>query len=164
MLRWAMGERNLSKLQDLIFYVTWRIRKDEQLDIARLARVVFEVDFTCYRRDGVSLTGSTYIATPHGPIPEGFQDVLAEMSNEGWLRTDASAGRSAFTPDEIALVDSILTGELGERSEQFPGWRSIPNGIPIPYGTALLSRPRLTPNEIAFGVALSEQLFAQREQ
>jgi hypothetical protein len=181
-----MGKHTSQKLHELIIYVTQQRGNDALFDAAHLSRLLFAADFTRYRQNGASITGSTYIATPHGPMPEGLPDTLAGMREQGWLAPDTHAANGAhpsrivalrapdstrLTPEEIALVDGIVAEQRksspdgqGDPLQTFLGWRAIPHGQRIPYGTALLSKPELTPTEVAFGLALSEQLAAPRER
>lgn len=179
-----MVRRDIEKLRELLLYIAKRSEGDPRFGVTRLMKALFWCDFACYRLTGEAITGSDYIKMPYGPMLEGQQSILESLQWRGALRIEQiptgqgvqqrpvalrESDVTRFTPDELALVDRIVDGQRGQTASQvsdlsheFLGWRVARKGERIPYGTALLSTPELTPEEIEFGLTLSRQLAAVR--
>ncbi len=180
-----MVRRNSDKLRELILYVATRWQDDSRFGVTRLTKALFWADFEAYRSTGEAITGSDYIKMRHGPMLEGQQSLLTSMEWQGTLRIErvqTGAGMqqrpvplrepdmTLFSADEIDVIDEIIAAHRGKTaaqisdlSHEFLGWRATRLGNRIAYGTALLSTPDLTPEEIAFGMELSYELARSRE-
>jgi hypothetical protein len=183
-----MVRRNIEKLHELILYIARQYEDDPLYGKTRLTKVLFWSDFEHYRQTGEAITGSDYIAMPQGPMLENLDGYLTGMGFKNWLTIEPapSGGPNplqrpvatrepnlgVFAADELAVIDRIIAeqrgtsaAEVSDLSHEFIGWRAAPrHGERIPYGTALLSKPRLTPELVAYGLELSAQLADDRER
>lgn len=173
-----MVKPSVDKLRELILYVSSRYADDERYTSTRLTKVLFWSDFEYFRETGQAITGSNYIRMPYGPMLERFQGILEAMETRGELRVRREhngaytqfrpfAGRSPkmslFSPEELEVIDRIIAENYGataasvsDVSHEFIGWQVARQGERIPYGTAWLSTPQVSQEDIQYAEQLAE--------
>lgn len=166
----------MNKFLELIVYISLRSDSDPHFGKVKLNKLLFYSDFTAYARLGRSISGQEYVKQPYGPVPrdigaaleslEGSQSVcLVPRTHFQHTQFRVLARRepdlSAFTGDEIAVVNEVLTelrdlnaSDTSERSHEFIGWRLAEMSETIPYETMLLSDEPPSEDDLAFGRAL----------
>ena len=165
------------KLAELILYISDRHETDEYYGSVRLAKTLFYADFLFSANTGQSITGKRYVRRDQGPMPADLLGTRDRLQREGALvmkerlvhgytqkRPIAirAADLSAFTADEIAIVDYVL-GELegvsatavSELSHRFKAWELAEDGEEIPYQTAFLSERQPSADDHAFARKLA---------
>jgi len=104
----------LAKLQPFLFYV-------------KLNKLLFYSDFLHFKRNGYSISGSTYHAIPKGPVPRGYGFLFEQMKKENLVQTKAERvetsnfvdyferlepikefDRNLFTDSELEVLELVL--------------------------------------------------------
>lgn len=111
----------VTRLKELILYITEKIGPVSRL---KLAKLVYLIDWSSYRKQGHAITRAYYLRERRGPVPATFGRDLDEMLGfEVDLKRGAVApgGRRRFSPsfaqNEASLIDEVL-GKFGRRSER----------------------------------------------
>ncbi len=73
------------KFRDLVHYVCWKCEDPSQLGATKLNKIAWFADVYAYRRDGVSMTGESYVKRQFGPVPRSILPTLALLQREGKL-------------------------------------------------------------------------------
>ncbi len=146
------------KLDALVHYICFRCENPAQLGATKLNKVLWYSDVFAFARDGVSITGGTYVKRQFGPVPK---DILAsrarlrasgalierEMSNYGYPQVQffalTPADISIFSAEQISLVDSVLdhicsnhtAASISQRSHDLV-WEVAAIGEEIPMAAA----------------------------
>lgn len=178
-----MVKYDYEKITEMLLYVAERYRDDRRFGTTRLTKVMFWAEFEQYAKTGEPIAGGHYVRMTQGPMLAGLQDRLLSLAYSGAIAIveRPSGGQtplrvpvplrapdmSSFTSDEIALLDRVIAEHRGESaskvsdlSHTFLGWQATKPRHTISYNTALVTKPELTPEERAYGLALSEQLAA----
>jgi len=98
----ADWEKLIAMLQLILFEAAKPLYKMAVLKIA------FYVDFTFYKRYGVSISGWRYAAINHGPVPNEWKSII---------RVAEEAGSISFEPDDNELGDLFYVPEKNEIEE-----------------------------------------------
>ena len=155
------------KLAELTLYVAAKCGLDQHYGVLKLNKILFYADFTAFKVHGRSITGAQYRKYPHGPAPAcmkylrhklvdnhdayEYLNPLPAVNADGEpiaekrLLAIKKPELDAFTPEQIAIVDSMiewlrpLTGhQASELSHRHPGWRLAGMEEEIPYCSALI--------------------------
>ena len=172
------------KFKELILYISEKYKSDPTYGSTVLNKVLFFSDFIAYGKFGAPITGADYIRERRGPVPRavrtGSQSPIRELLRDGAItikETPQPRGTlitvvpkrppnvSVFSPEELALVDSVIEsfsgwrgGTLSKYTHQFVGWQSVPLNDTIPYETIFFGPDqRLSDEEIQFGQALARR-------
>ncbi|MBU1212254.1 MAG: SocA family protein [Alphaproteobacteria bacterium] len=152
------------KFKLLVHYVVWKTSDVEGFGATKLNKVLWFADARSYEVWGRSITGETYIRQQFGPVPEHITEAMGELVNEGpvqaWSQpfydrqlirysTDEAPDTSAFTVDELGLIDWWIKHvaedhsavSISEKSHDF-GWRISLRGESLPYKAFLAKRIR----------------------
>lgn len=120
---------NLEKLIQMILYFT-RIG----INKTKLMKLLWYSDFVQYKRQSVSMSGTTYIRLPFGPVPKDHEIMLAHLkhmdvitieetilNDEGWVMMSVKA-KQDFLPDlfnehELSILEEVESKfrEFGSR-------------------------------------------------
>jgi uncharacterized phage-associated protein len=170
-----------AKLAELILYISDRHEMDETFGSVRLAKTLFYADFLYYLKAGRPITGERYIRMQNGPVPDSFMRTRDRLQLAGDLvvKTRLVMGGftqkrpiairepdlSAFTADEIAMVDYVLSQlqgrsatDVSNLTHRFEAWQLAQDGEEIPYETALLSDQEPTTEDYAHARELAASL------
>ena len=172
------------KLRELIVYIAVKCQYDPHFGATWLNKALFYCDFSAFARLGKSITGAEYFALDQGPAPRRLLPVRIAMEEQGDVALQKLTKQhrlvplrepdlSIFTPQEIALVDSVLdqlrtldADGVSELSHAFLGWRAAwvegeakgdGNYVTIPYSTTFVSNEPLD----EFGQARGRELAAR---
>ncbi len=164
------------KLKELIVYLAKRSADDAFFGATKLNKLLFFSDFLAYGQLGAPITGATYQRLKWGPAPRQLLPIQRAMQREGSVvvkRESAftpdktmplrEADLSLFTPQEIAIVDEVLTAlkddnatMVSERSHRFSvGWQVAGDQEEIPYETVFLYGGDVHPAAIERGRQLA---------
>lgn len=165
-------------MYELILYITQSGMGDANLAATKLNKLLFYADFSAYLNFGKPITGCQYQALERGPAPRRLIPIREAMEARGdiyiyqhryheYVQDKILPLRepdlSKFTAEEIALVDKLIqmnwhkTGkEVSDESHQFVGWKFADVGETIPYEVALVGFREPTPDEVKYGLSLSE--------
>lgn len=162
-----MNGPSLSRLAKVAHYVIART-EPARLGAVKLNKVLWFADVENYRRTGRSITGlSAYVRLPRGPVPDGIQIALEELTTSGaisirrqkvfsydrfeyvWLKEPDVSGFSAQEIDllnqAIAAIESLTASEVSEYTHQDPLWTELANRERMSVGAAsVISK---SPNE-----------------
>jgi putative zinc finger/helix-turn-helix YgiT family protein len=145
----------LSKLREMILYFAALPDMYE----TKLNKLLFYADFSHFKHFSVSISGSPYLAFPHGPILQHYPRVEADLLECGELLVDErffadggsgtvfSAERvadlSVFSADEQATLQRIAehlgdktSRQLRDMSHAESAWRDTPERAMIDYSKA----------------------------
>jgi hypothetical protein len=156
------------KLRELMLYVARKSEADPRFGAIKLNKILFYSDFLAYLRLGRPITGADYQKLELGPAPRRLLPLQKEMeSKDSVLVERVFCGRkqkrlmairepdlSAFSGDEIALVDEILeickganATDLSEATHGLTAWKAFQLGESIPYTTVFIDDRPLTQAE-----------------
>ena len=150
------AKQSLEHLKNILLYI---IEHCEEVFYTKMNKLLFYVDFTAYRKTGMSITGLSYRALDYGPVPERWDRVYSQFDEiiqvprligerEGTeLQSSIKADRSQLTNLEMAILDEVCTrfasvssAEISRISHEEDAWQKC-NGSPDPI-----------PFEFAFGL------------
>lgn len=168
-----------SKFEELLLYVAEKSEGDSNFGATKLNKLLFYADFAYYRYTGKAITGYTYQKLEHGPAPRAVVPVINAMEAAGDCKrvNRVHFGKpqkrivalrkpdlSAFTADEIAFVDSVISDlwslsatEISKKSHEFIGWKLAADGETIPYEATLVGKRKPAPKEIEYGLTLEDK-------
>jgi hypothetical protein len=179
---------NGDKFRELVLYLATKSECDKHFGAVKLNKQLFYCDFLAYQIYGKSITGQRYQKLDHGPAPRALLPVVRDLETEGAVvqqdrltygkhtqrRVVAlrDADLSAFSAEEIALVDKVLdelrdfnAASVSDLSHRFLGWKLARVGEDIPYQVALVSlvgrRREPTEKERELGRELEEKARAK---
>jgi hypothetical protein len=152
---------NDAKMAELILYVSDRCQLDPGYGATKLNKILFYADFIYYATRGTSITDQEYMRLDNGPVPrrlvpiregliENFELIVRNQPYGTLQQKRPIALRdpdlSAFTGDEIAMVDSLITTFWGKTAKEvsdilhrFDGWKLAADRETIPFEAALIS-------------------------
>lgn len=112
----------------------------------KLNKVLFYADFACFKNTGRSLTGLSYRAIQHGPVPSCYDNLFAELKNHSYLQSDTvesgdnlieiykaskAADMSVFTETEQQIIDNVVhvfanvsTKSIRDTSHEERAWKN----------------------------------------
>ncbi len=117
----------------------------EYNDRLKLNKLLFYTDFANYKNTGYSITGLSYRAIQHGPVPTNYDNIFACFQNEGlitsnWVKENKGAAKeyfltekeydsTLFSESEKSTIDAIInkfkntrTWDLVDLSHKEKGW------------------------------------------
>jgi hypothetical protein len=169
---------NEEKLGELIVYISLKSQDDPRFGATKLNKLLYFSDFLAFGNFGRPITEVPYQHLQNGPAPRRFKVVESKLKEEfaiavqnlnlpsgkTQIRTFAlrPPDLSAFTGDEIALVDQLIekhweddAESISRYSHNYVGWKMTQMGQSIPYGSIFLSDEPLTEAEIVRGQELA---------
>jgi len=163
------------KFKELILYIARKSEDDPKYGAAKLAKLMYFIDFEAYGALGASVTGARYHLIARGPAPKALKPVRDEMATadppEIRIRPVPSGGArdqervealrdpdtSVFSNDERRLIDEVIErykplngSEISAKAHEEIGVRLAAEREEIPYGTVYLSNSPWTQEEIAY--------------
>ncbi len=178
----ARPQYDEDKLRELVLHIASQSEDDVHFGAVKLNKLLFYADFIAYRKFGRPITGAEYQKLDHGPCARPLKPLLQRMEAEkavaeqvtdrwGYPQKRTIALREPilgkFSPEEIALVDSIIktcrvrnARSMSDLSHNFVGWQLAKIGESIPYSVALVSRRKPTESERAYGRTLEAEARA----
>src|SRR5579863_5403641 len=112
------------RFRELLLYICEKCATDPKYGATKLNKILYFSDFLGYARFGKPITGFEYQREKNGPVPKRLVPVRNEMIRTGELAMQPVklvSGRvqhryvnlreprlEIFTPEQIALVDSII--------------------------------------------------------
>ena len=171
---------NEKKFKELVLYVARRLESDERGGATMLNKVLYFSEFIHLRRHGQPITGVEYQKLANGPAPRRLLPVRDDLIRDGAaaikrehvfeyeqhrLVALREADLAAFSGSEIAVVDEIIDRFRGMSAEQISdlshdeaAWDQLELGDVIPYDTAFLVKPALTPGIRDHALGLLERM------
>ncbi len=129
--------------------VAWLCKNIELVTQTKLYKLLFYVDFICFRASSRSLTGAVYRRMPYGPVPVGFSGLRAQLEaddlvvvseiayqngNTGEVfRPGARAEHSlrVLTNDDIRMLKfvrdalgALTPSEISDKSHEESAWKN----------------------------------------
>lgn len=159
------------RFRELCLYICEKCATDPKFGATKLNKILYFSDFLAFARFGEPITGFEYQREKNGPVPKRLVPIRNEMIRSGELAVQPVklvSGRvqqrsvnlreprlSIFTPEQIALVDSIIeqfwglnADEVSDFSHQMVGWKIAEPGESIPYESVFVSAEPLTDADI----------------
>lgn len=140
---------DFERIGHVIVYLTSGVR----VGMVKLNKMLWYSDFLSYKRSSVALVGLPYRRLPHGPVPDRYKLLFAEVEDEGFVRSELTvypAGyegteyepavpfdASLFTDDDLDVLRTVkaccgrLNGsQAADLSHEERAWRETPpNGV-----------------------------------
>ncbi|HXX79917.1 MAG TPA: Panacea domain-containing protein, partial [Thermodesulfovibrionales bacterium] len=125
------------KLKELILYIADKCKDDPSFGATKLNKILFLADMNYYALHGKSITGSTYIHKPNGPVAKRMLPALHSLKKEksatiledlyfGYVRKKVVPGRgpnmSLFTEEQISLVTFLVEKTMGMTATEISRW------------------------------------------
>lgn len=148
---------SLNRLKNLMLFV---ISKCGETWFTKMNKLLFYIDFTSYRDLGMAISGLSYRAIEHGPVPEHWEKVYCEFPEIKELQrsvgeydgivlsSNTQPDLSCFSYPEIGVMESICkkfcnysSRQLTDLSHQESAWKDNVDGhkiIDFAYSFALL--------------------------
>ena len=180
--RWEEADED--KLAELILYVADKELTDAPGGATKINKILFFAEWSHIRAHGVPITGAVYQKLENGPAPRRFLPIRDRLIGEdaAYVRVDDYFGRplhrlvpkrqpdlSRFSPEELRIVDQVVTAlwgkpasEVSGMSHEEMGWKMVEEGEDIPLSTAFLSKKPVVTDQIRKHAAeLAEKLPAR---
>ena len=149
----GFAPQSTSRLKNLLLYVLWQMGETFQ---TKMNKVLFYIDFLSYRERGMAISGLAYNAIEFGPVPQRWDRVYSAFDEveeqlrlvQGQecmsLKAGAEADMSGFSPDEMAVIDTVcgklrdLTSRaVSKLSHEETAWKEhVGKPETIPYSEA----------------------------
>jgi hypothetical protein len=165
-----------AKFDALVHYICARCEDPSLLGATKLNKIMWYSDASAFLYLGKSITGATYIKRQFGPVPRDIRSSRQRLISSGaiiereapyhnYAQIQFIAMRrpdlSAFSADEISLVDQIIEAICRERTASSISarshdliWQSAEIGEEIPLYAVLAAFPgEITEDHIAWGKA-----------
>jgi hypothetical protein len=152
------------RFRELVLYICEKCATDPKYGATKLNKILYFSDFLGYARFGEPITGFEYQREKNGPVPKrmirtgelAMQPVKLVSGLVQHRYVNLREPRlKAFTPEQIALVDSIIekfwgfnADEVSDFSHQMVGWKIAQPGESIPYESVFISAEPLTDADI----------------
>ena len=158
-----------AKFRELLLYVCLKSQDDPTFGAVKLNKLLWQADRLAYGFLERPITGVAYVKRRLGPAPLRLVQVRTQMIAEGLLAAEVRPygsypqkrlvplrrpDLSAFSADEIALVDGVIdefraydATQIADWSHEFYACAAAEEEEIIPYETVFLSRRRLNPGE-----------------
>lgn len=172
---------DLSKLKELIKYISSKSSEDIFFGRVKLFKLVFFADFNAYRRTGQTITGESYHKEPNGPVSNHIRKAFKELLRDGEMEEMKCDifGRNQFKPicknypdlnpfskEEIISIEDVvdsyksLTGaQISELShDSIPAWENRENGEDIPVSLSLMAPVEEEEELTAIGLDVLDKL------
>ena len=150
------------RLREAVVYLAAQVGN---LFVTKLNKVLFYLDFSAFRDEGVGFTGLRYARADYGPVPDQYDLVMValvdgttlayhEQGDGRIIVARRGADLSAFAPGEVARLDAVAafansfatTAELSSYSHGERAWLETPSDKVIGYDFARdLRMPMLPP-------------------
>lgn len=149
---------SIPKLKELIIYIASKCSEDGNLTKTKLNKILYYCDFLYYKARQKSITDHDYVKLQYGPVPDGFQVILAEMMSNNEIATAISnsglyskekivalreAKLDLFDADMISHVDAVINTvckeksytatQLSDLTHKKMGWITVPLTNRIPF-------------------------------
>lgn len=151
-----------NKLAELVLYISARTASDPNFGAVKMEKTLFYSDFLAYATLGKPVTGTAYRRFERGPVSRSLPTVKRRLIQKreaaevicdiapGYQSKKLAAARqanlSAFSPDEVSLVDQVLAAVSSVGSKQVSalshlecGWRAAAENDDIPYESVFVS-------------------------
>jgi len=145
---------SMAKVREAIVYFC----QVPDMYVTKLAKLLFYADFLHHKENTTSITGLAYAHLPHGPVPEHYELIRADLLDNAAVRTEERCGAdwsgevlvaerepdlAVFAPDEIRVLESVrsrlasLTSlAVRDMSHAETAYESTSMGQRIPYTSA----------------------------
>jgi hypothetical protein len=165
------------KFKALVHYICHRMSDDPaKLGLTKLNKILWYSDVLMFRRRGNAITDTKYIKQQWGPVAKSLQPVLEQLHRDKIVvqRRESYPGGthvkffatdepdiSAFSPEEIAIVDRIIDDVCYEHTARSISdlshditWRMHEIGEEMPlYRSHVMRLGQVTDEDIAWARA-----------
>ena len=142
--------------------VVWFCRRLKTITPTSLNKLLFYVDFLCFRSESVSLTGAAYRKLDHGPVSASYGGLQEQMELDQFVEiTEVQWGNGnvgekygvgpradglevSFSSRELKILEAVAKtfaglspGEISERSHQESAWQDVEDLTLISYEKAV---------------------------
>ena len=148
------------KFKELMLHIAHECKVDPHLGMIKICQIIFYCDFNHYWLHGTSITGTTYVKAPRGPLPHRHDNAAigALVREDRAKLIHQENGRVAyhrlvphprqprpvladvFSEDAIDIIQQVIehtrnmtTSEIATKSHRHPGWVLVEPWEVIPY-------------------------------
>lgn len=132
MAKYAQFEQDGVKLAEAAIYLSQLSVDDPNFGMPKLVKLLYYSDCAAYAKYGQPITGTTYLHFPHGPFPENWHRVRAQMEAKGDVAViyeTAAPGyhRYRMFPRRAANLELLSPDDrtiLEEQAQRFAGFNA----------------------------------------
>jgi transcriptional regulator with XRE-family HTH domain len=95
---------------------------DAKITKTKLAKLLYLVDFSWYRTNGISMSGMQYFKLPLGPVAKPFFRMIDEMFNNGMINIE-SKGTALLISANESSEDKLADNEILHIQAVCSKWR-----------------------------------------
>lgn len=166
-------ENGSDRFKELVLYIAQKSQDDPKYGAAKLAKLMFFIDFRAYAELGDSITGARYHRIERGPAPTRLLPVRKQMEADGEIkiRTVSRGGQrdqervealrepdiDAFTEAQRTLIDAVIAqyrdmngAQISAEAYRELGVQLAGDKEEIPYGTVYLSSATWTATDLQY--------------
>lgn len=152
------------KFRALVLYIIWRTSHASGFGATKLNKALWFAEARAFEAYGKPITGETFVRDKFGPRSKHLKEVCLELEEAGQIEPFAEpvhsynatryrainpADSTAFTPEELALVDWWISsiaekhtaGSISDLSHDY-GWEVARMGEELPIHSFLARRLR----------------------
>lgn len=157
-----------AKFTELLLYAARLLEDDHAGGATKLNKLLFFAEFAHVRRTGEPITGAEYQKLERGPAPRrllpvrdalvqrGEAELVEEVTAFGYVQDRFRPLREprleVFSDEEIDTIEKVAgqlrgltAAQVSALSHEELGWQMVDDGETIPYSSAYLRQPEITP-------------------
>lgn len=145
---------DLEKIKNMILYIL----EFHETFRTKINKLLWYMDFLCYKVYSVSISGNSYTHSTYGPTADDYELIISVMLKDALIDKDEvvaydtvreqlkpliSCDKSMFSEDEIKVMDFVLSkfkdfkcGEISEYSHKEAPYKDTIEGQKISYALA----------------------------
>jgi putative zinc finger/helix-turn-helix YgiT family protein len=146
---------DLEKIKNMILYIL----EFHETFRTKINKLLWYMDFLCYKIYSVSISGNSYTHSPYGPTADDYELIISVMLKDmlidksevitthdtvrEQLKALISCDKSIFSEDEVKVMDFVLNkfkdfkcGEISEYSHKEVPYKNTTEGQKISYTLA----------------------------
>ena len=174
-----MARLNDDRLQDMILFFAAKAPDGK----TKLAKYLWEADAEAFRRFGRSLSGREfYLRLEHGPVPQGFEQTLAELRQAGLLvreivekytyreerhhlAENIRLDFSVFEPEEVDVLHTVierlrhLTAKAASERTHDAYWEEVPFGGRMDVAAGAVMAGEISEDDLAWAEAVRPRII-----
>ncbi len=177
----AVLQGQIEKLVEAVVFISHHSEGDPNFGMTKLAKLLYYADCAAFVETGETITGMAYAHFPHGPYPQDWPEVRRRMVESGdvtvvyerpgedFSRYSIQANRGPnlelLSPGDCKILHtqmerfwSFNAHRIERQAQGEIAWLATEDGELMPVELAYVSSEPLSGEEMAFGVAVAEEL------
>ena len=177
----AILKGQIEKLVEAVVFISHHSEGDPNFGMTKLAKLLYYADCEAFVETGETITGTAYVHFPHGPYPQDWPEVRRQMAESGdvtvvyerpgedfskySIQAKRGPNLELLSPGDCMILQAQLerfrsfsARRIERQAQSEVAWLSTEDGEVMPVELAYVSGDPLSGEEIAFGVAVAEEL------